>query len=213
MAFTQLHPGSAGFTQLHPENAGFQQLHDSTNPAAQAYARMALARNGIHVGPGEDAAAMWRQFSAQRASAQAQAAQSGPDPYEAGVNPNQPLGGPTVDEQPQPSPPVMTPGEIGSRLPDGGFRHGMEGQPFGPNMLDWHTRIAQMANHLSSANMRMPDSPEFHAHQGGPAESALQIMRMHAVGSAHNAAKQLAKYMSARRPSQLVRRTHDPVRF
>jgi hypothetical protein len=164
MAFYQVPQGRTG---------GFTQLHDSNDPSAQAYARQALARNGIHVPPGADAAAMWRQFSQQRASGRAGAMAQGPDPYDTGVNPNMPLGGPQPlppaapgsgpvagppgPDMPMPGPGTFNPGagapglpqigprQIGAQLPGGGFRHGMEGQGSG-SMLDWIHREAALSN-------------------------------------------------------------------
>jgi len=86
--------GQNQFTQIHPENAGFVRpvqrgytqggftqmgpLPDASNPAAQAYSRSRLAQHGITVRRGEDAAAMWRAYSAKLATARAVALAAGP---------------------------------------------------------------------------------------------------------------------------------------
>lgn len=54
-------------SQLHGGPVNSPNIPDSQNPVAQAYSRAQLAKYGIHVPQGHDAAAMWRQFSAQRA--------------------------------------------------------------------------------------------------------------------------------------------------
>ena len=213
MAFTQVPQGGGGFQQIHPQDAGYHQMHDSSNPAAQAYARHALAANGIHVPQGVDAAAMWRQYSAQRASQQQGAMAQGPDPYDAGVNPNQPVGG----AQPYPAgPPQVGPQQIGAMLPDGGMRHPA---PTGNapldaglgNIADWRNRIQTMAHNLSSANARQPATIDFQHNQGGPAESALALAKMTHVNQAHQAAKNLANLLAANRVHRHIRST--PKRF
>lgn len=218
------------FYQIHPENAGFQQLHDSNNPAAQAYARAALARNGIHVPPGADAAAMWRQFSSQRAGLRNQAQAQGPDPYDAGVNPNTPLGGPQTATQPTPYDPgagaAGMPGlPIGPRLEGGGFPGqerfptGGEHYPLAPGgagihmaeegMLannNWKAMIQQMAASLNPANtlQRAQNiAGEFQHNQEGPAAAALKLSH---VADVQRRVGALANAMSHKRPSRAIPR-------
>lgn len=217
MAFTQVPQGGGGFQQIHPENGGFNQLHDSNNPAAQAYARAALARNGIHVPPGADATAIWRQFSQQRAGQQAGAQAQGPDPYDPGVNPSQPLGGgapmppqhpmpdygtgPMGGGMPAPGPGPLGAAQLGQRMPYGGFQpHHPLDQGLG-NVQDWRNRIQLMAHNLSSANHHVDMGQQFQHNLGGPAENAVGLAKMLHVNQAHHAAKNLAALLANTRPS------------
>lgn len=80
-------PNQPEYNQVPTPKNGYEQLDDAHNPAAQAYARAALAKNGVHVPPGADAAAMWRDWSAQRAQrwAEERAAPNTPDPWQVGL--------------------------------------------------------------------------------------------------------------------------------
>jgi hypothetical protein len=211
MAFYQVPQGHA---------AAFSQLHDRNDPSAQAYARQALARNGIQVPRGADAAAMWRQFSQMRAGAMHTAQAVGPDPYDAGIRPGVPHDPYGESEQPgiyEASPisgPTLGPREIAGRAPEGGFLSGLaRGMD---SSMDWRTRIQQMAAALSPANTlhRVQNmSAQFQHQGGGSAEAAFA--RLQHVDQVHRHVAGLARTMTARRPSKAIpiRRTRDPQAY
>lgn len=161
----------------------FQQLDDSSNPQAQAYARMALARNGIHVPHGADAAAMWRQFSQQRMLQRNAAMVQGPDANDA-IDPNTPLG--TGSTTSATAVPGTTPPGVG---------------------IDWHQMVQQLAARLP-VGTKAPPMSEFQHVQGGPAEAAsmLGALRLRHVNDAQQAAQKMASLLAARRPSKSFRR-------
>lgn len=82
-------PGAGGRT---PTNVG--RVPDRYDPRAQAYAKFRLKQDGIIVKPGEDAAAMWREYSAQRAGYRDRALAAGPEPIDT-LTPNPPRPAPT----------------------------------------------------------------------------------------------------------------------
>lgn len=176
----------------------YQQLDDSSNPAAQAYARQALAHNGIHVPPGADAAAMWRQFSAQRGLQRNEANfMSQGEAPDMGVTPGQIPPSHGMEGQPgNPQIGALVGAAIAHRLPDGGYNPAMamNGLMAHANNQDWRSRIAAMAEGLNNH--------QFHTLQGGPAESAMN--RLLHVHQATRSAQAMAKALSARRPSRKI---------
>jgi len=120
--FTQVRP--TGYTQPVAGGGAFTQvgnLPDSANPQAQAYARGRLAQNGIKVKPGEDAAAMWRNYSAHVAAARAVAVAAGPQAPNDVISPNRPLSAPPLTPTPTtaaPTPQVtpVGPNTLGTRF-------------------------------------------------------------------------------------------------
>ena len=181
----------------------FQQLDDSTNPAAQSYARMALARNGIHVPPGADAAAMWRQYSQSRALQQNQAMfQSQNEVPDMGVAPG--ASAPPQGQPPAPGIGAQVGQHIVGRLPEGGYSPDVHPRQ---QMLDMNGIVAQNANNdwrmrIAAMASNLQNNPQFQALQGGPAEHAMN--RLLHVGQATMAARGLAHALSHSRPSRRV---------
>lgn len=205
--FSQVPQPGNGFQQVHPENAGFSQPNDHQNPMAQAYARMALKRNGIQVPRGADAAALWRQFSQNRAvqnwgaSQQAQQDPGAPDPWQhqgqdasmqSPQAPQGPPGGgqgqyipgtPQTYGQPEelqgPFPHSGGLDRFVGRLPDGGYRGHALMQGLASSQ-DWRARIQQMAAGLSPANTihRVANDPsQFGVHNPSGAAESALAIR------------------------------------
>ena len=215
MAWSQQAPQGNGFQQVNPANGGFQMVNDAHNPAAQAYARQALAHNGIHVPPGVDATAVWRDFSLKRAQnqytthlnepagdgpidpaiqagmqgGQPQAAQQDPGPIDAGIQAG--MNSPHAALSP------LLQAAAQGQLPARHQALNMNGLVANANNQDWRMRIASMANQLQH-------DPQFQTLQGGPAEAA--VSRLLHVHQATHAARAMATQLSARRPSRRIPR-------
>jgi hypothetical protein len=104
-------PRTVGKLPPRPENAGFVQVTDAMNPQAQAYGRARLAQHGIQVRKNEDAARMWRDYSAKLVAARNVAASAGPQPA------NDVIALPP--KVTAPPPPVPTPNQLPTPVPQG----------------------------------------------------------------------------------------------
>lgn len=193
---------------------GFERLRDSEDPAAQNYARRALAANGIHVPHGADAAAMWRDFSRNRMlqtnAAQVQAPgdlMGNPmDDVANGVHglamataaPQQSVQASMVGPSGRRSYPGLQQGPATARMPVQGLAQG-PGSPRVPT--DWRARISDMASALAPGETlsHLKDF-QFAAQNVGPAEDKFR--RLSQVTNAHGAAARLALMLQSRKPSR-----------